>query len=79
MKLAELKKLLKKNCRHWEEWQCGPAKIIVRGYSPAEPRFDRKMELYLDIPPPSLRIQQIQSLLRLLDGTGHQKYTKKTI
>lgn len=74
MRLRQLKSLLNQKCQHWEEWRCGPAKIIVHGRDPS-PRFDRKIEIYLDIPPETLQMRVVRNLLKLLDVIGHQHYT----
>jgi len=71
MRLQELKKLLHKACRHHEEWHCGPAMIRVYGRD-ENPRFDRRMDVYLNLPPSSADVQKIAGLLALLDKTSKQ-------
>ena len=74
MKLAELKKVLNKKCHHWEEWHAGSARILLYGRDPS-PRFDRKVEIFLDIPPHAVDLKKMQSFLALLDKLGHKKYS----
>lgn len=69
MKLAEAKKLLKKHCRHHEEWHCGRADIYVTGRD-ENPRFDRRIEIYMDLKPYAVDINKISALLKLLDRLG---------
>lgn len=69
MKLSEAQKLLKRYCRHYEKWFCGPAEIYTTGRD-TNPRFDRRLEIYLDLKPDAVNIQKIASLLKLLDQLG---------
>ena len=69
MKLAEARKLLKKYCHHYEEWSCGSAKIYTTGRD-VNPRFDRRIEIVLDLKPYAVDIDKIASLLKLLDRLG---------
>ena len=69
MRLVEARKLLKKYCNHYEKWQCGQAEINATGRN-ENPRFDRRVEIYLDLKPYGVDIQKIASLLKLLDRLG---------
>lgn len=70
MKLAEARRLLKKHCRHSEEWRCGGAVIRLTGWDPSYPRFDRCLDVYLDLKPYAVDVAQIARLLNHLDTLG---------
>lgn len=69
MRLADARKLFKKYCRHYEKLYCGRAEIYTTGRD-ANPRFDRRIEIYLDLKTCSVEIDKVTSLLKLLDQTG---------
>jgi|GEM_PF-6686684 hypothetical protein len=69
MKLARARKILKKHCTLHEEWSCGLLKVFLTGRD-QNPRFDRQLEIYLDLKPYSVDIDKISSLLKLLDKLG---------
>lgn len=62
---------LKKHCRHHEKWHCGPATIYFTGRDP-NPRFDRRMEIYVNQPPGLVDVSKVSRLLRLLDRLGRK-------
>ena len=66
MKTTEARALLGRHSRHHEEWTCGLAKIYFSGKD-ANPRFDRRMEIFLRLPPNEVSIEKLESLLSLLD------------
>lgn len=72
MRLLQARRLLKKHARHHEEWRCGGALIQLPGRDPY-PRFDRRMELYLDLPPRSVDVARVARLLRLFDRLARGK------
>lgn len=69
MRLLEVQKLLKKHCRHYETWYCGQTEIHTTGRD-KNLRFDRRLEIYLDLKPNTVDIQKIASFLKLLDKLG---------
>lgn len=69
MRLIEAKTILKKHCHYHEEWHCGPATIYVSGRS-ENPRFDCRLEIFLDLKPNMVAIKKISALLNLLDHLG---------
>lgn len=69
MRSAEVRRILKRHCRHHEEWHCGPAMIHFTGRD-REPRFDRRIEIFLNRTPEQVDIRKISRLLDLLDRLG---------
>ena len=69
MKSSEARKLLKRYCCHYEKWYCGRAEIHFTGRD-ENPRFDRRMEIYLDLKPDAIDPKKISALLKLLDRLG---------
>lgn len=69
MRSAEIRRILKKHCRHHEEWHCGPAMINFTSRA-REPRFDRRIEIFLNRTPEQMDIRKISRLLDLLDRLG---------
>lgn len=69
MKLKEARKIINQYCRHHEEWHCGSADIYVSGRD-ENPRFNRRVEIYLDLKPYRADIKKISRLLKLLDQLG---------
>ena len=69
MRSAEARKLLMKYCRHYEKWYCGRAEIHTTKRD-INPRFDRRIEIFLDLKPHTLEINKIARLLKLLDRLG---------
>lgn len=72
MKLLQARKLLNKHCRHYEEWHCGQATIHATGRD-SNPRFDRRIHIFLDQSPAMVNIKKISLLLNLLDRLGRVK------
>lgn len=69
MRSAEARKLLRRHCRHHEEWHCGRASILFTSRD-EESRFDRRMEIFLDLKPYAVDVKKISLLLKLLDRLG---------
>lgn len=72
MKSLPARKLLNKYCRHHEEWHCGQATIYFTGKDPS-PRFDRRIEIFIDQSPATVDVKKISRLLRFLDRLGRKK------
>ena len=76
MKTADARGLLKKHCRHREEWRCGQAVIRITGRD-SNPRFDRRMDIVLSQTPAEVNVEKIARLLRFLERLGHNKRQPK--
>lgn len=50
-------------------WYCGQTEIHTTRRD-KNPRFDRRLEIYLDLKPNTVDIQKIASFLKLLDKLG---------
>lgn len=72
MRSLQARRLLKKHCRHYEKWLCGQATIYLSGRD-QEPRFDRRMEIFLNQPPEMVDVKKISRLLRFLDRLGRRR------
>lgn len=72
MRSLHARRLLNRHCRHHEEWRCGRATINFTGKDPY-PRFDRRMEIFLDQLPAEVDVKKIARLLRLLDRLGRKR------
>jgi len=72
MRSLPARKLLNKHCRRHEEWRCGQAVIYFTGRD-ENPRFDRRMEIFLSQSPATVDIEKISRLLRFLDRLGRGK------
>jgi hypothetical protein len=68
MKLAKAKQIINKYS-HAETWHCGRAEIRVTGKN-ENPRFDRRVEIYLNLSKYAVDIKKIAALLKILDKTG---------
>lgn len=66
MRTSEVRALLNRYSRHYEEWACGKAKIYLSGRD-ENPRFDRRLEIFLRLLPHEVDLKKLESLLSLLD------------
>jgi hypothetical protein len=66
VRTSEVRSLLNRYSRHYEEWTCGRAKIILSGKD-ENPRFDRRLEIFLRLSPREVDLKKLESLLSLLD------------
>ena len=66
MRTSEARRLLNRHSRHYEEWTCGRAKIVLSGKD-ENPRFDRRIEVFLRLSPSEVDLGKLESLLSLLD------------
>jgi hypothetical protein len=68
MRLARAKQIINKYS-HGGTWHCGRAEIHATGKD-ENPRFDRRIEVYLNLSKYSIDIKKIAALLNLLDRLG---------
>ncbi|MBI4677425.1 MAG: hypothetical protein HY748_07570 [Elusimicrobia bacterium] len=71
MELIRARRILNKHCDHREEWHCGQVKIHLTGKD-QDPRFDRRMEIFLDQRPEMVDAGKISRLLRFLARLGRK-------
>ena len=72
MRAIEARKLLNRHCQSHEEWRCGQVTIQFTGKD-ASPRFDRRIQIFLDQSPERVDIKKVSRLLQLLDRLGRRK------
>lgn len=72
MRTIEARRLLNRHCQPNEEWRCGPVMIRLTGKD-KNPRFDRRIQIFLDQSPERVDIRKISRLLQLLDRLGCKK------
>lgn len=72
MRSIEARRLLNKHCQPNEEWRCGPVTIRFTGKD-NNPRFDRRIQIFIDQAPEGVDIKKISRLLQLLDRLGRKK------
>jgi len=66
LRIRALRKLLNEYACHHEQWKCGSAKIFFGGKD-ENPSFDRRLEIYLNLPPSGVDAKKVAALLSLLD------------
>jgi hypothetical protein len=69
MRSIEARRVLKRHCQLYEEWRCGQATIRFTGKD-SNPRFDRRIEIFLSQSPESVDVKKISRLLDRLDRLG---------
>ena len=72
MRALAARKLLRKHCRHTEEWRCGKAMVSFTDKD-KNPAFDRRLHIYLGQAPTEVDVKKIARLLRFLDRLGRGK------
>ena len=72
MRALAARRLLRKHCRHTEEWRCGKATVSFTGKD-ENPAFDRRLHIYLGQAPTEVDVKKIARLLRFLDRLGRGK------